>query len=144
MYPSGVKKNACFRHFRESLDNDKYSPINANLVLMNCDGSQKKAHLLPADDRVKLRALLGDDDNALNLAMLPWDSLRLRGSIIQSMLTNLRILQQLVHRLWLYFLRKNSDLGWHNLELFENFLEFLQNSLRFFLKLALICRKVVF
>ena len=112
---------------------------------MNCDGSQKKAHLLPADDRVKLRALLGDDDNALNLAMLPWDSLRLRGSIIQSMLTNLRILQQLVHRLWLYFLRKNSDLGWlENLELFENFLEFLQNSLRFFLKLALICRKVVF
>ena len=47
---------------------------------MNCDVSQKKAHLLPADDRVKLRALLGDEDNALNLAMLPWDSLRLRGA----------------------------------------------------------------
>ena len=42
--------------------------------------SAKKAHLLPADDRVKLRALLGDEDNALNLAMLPWDSLRLRGA----------------------------------------------------------------
>ena len=54
---------------------------------MNCDVSQKKAHLLPADDRVKLRALLGDEDNALNLAMLPWDSLRLRGSIRACSLT---------------------------------------------------------